>query len=1090
VTRHRLAPRPSRITAALTAGALLALGLTAPSAASAAPACTITGTWGDDVLVGTPGDDVICGLGGDDTIDGGGGDDVIYGDYGNDRISGGDGNDVIYGEDGRDVIEGGDGDDILDGGNEADLVVGGDGDDTLAGGYADDRLLGGAGDDTLLGGDGHDTLSGGAGSDRLDARNGDDTLLGGGGDDVLLAGTGADRLSGGPGDDTLDGDWGLDACDAGPGTDTVQGCEGTLDLASASPDGDLDDDGIPDDREVLTGLDPTVKDLDGDGLSDGDEVLALTDPTRADTDGDGVLDSAADTDGDGLDNAREIELGTLPFRADTDGDGLDDGDEITLGTDPLTADTDGDGLSDGDEVRLGSDPTRVDTDGDGVPDADETYSRTITLTTSPARLVAHGTGAAVLHATLADAPSQVFDGVPGALTDGVVVDAPLPLATSELTIPFDATSVPADHEIAVLHLGDGDVAIDRPADQTVDRTTGLATVRTDHFSPFVVVDYTEFAQVWQSELVTPRDGDGGNDQNLDVSLVLDASGSMTSNDPHGARKVAAKSLVDTLIPGDRAAVVSFTTSANVLQSLTPDLTLAKDAVDRVGASGGTSLTAGMTAGLDQLDSGAAAAHSRVLVLLTDGQGDYSTTLTARAQSSSTVVYTVALGSSVDDSLLDGIATATGGKYYRVADADDLDDTFRDISDSTGGGDTDGDGLSDNAEQNGWRDRAGRVYVTDPTKADTDGDGLSDGEEAGPYQAGGPSGPGGFYLGISDPTKADTDGDGLWDPQELELTTHPRLPDSDMDGLEDLTEVGAGFDPLSFNEDGDGFFDDEELAQGSDPFGYDLDGLDQAAAFLGGFFYGDAWQSWLAQHSGINEQLASDPLYLFGQLAAGYIVLGHVRDFAYDVVKGHWGDSLWAAAGVVPYFGDAAKTIKQVVKFAEKGPRAVRAAVELAQRKLPEDLADDITQKVARLANSRLARDAAVHGNPAPLANYDIAKGTWTRSAVKISRDAEQNQKLNDMLEWLKEMRRAQHDVRDVRVNQRQVAYGGGQLGINRPDLQYSLDGQRFYVEWDKPLCSDPTRSKRGYAHGQRILSNDPSATLGATVLLLLAGACE
>lgn len=95
-----------------------------------------------------------------------------------------------------------------------------------------------------------------------------------------------------------------------------------------------------------------------------------------------------------------------------------------------------------------------------------------------------------------------------------------------------------------------------------------------------------------------------------------------------------------------------------------------------------------------------------------------------------------------------------------------------------------------------------------------------------------------------------------------------------------------------------------------------------------------------------------------------------------------------------------------------------------------------------------------------------------------------------MLDDLHRTRLNGRAVSDVRINQRQVGLDGNQLGINRPDLQYTLDGKRYYVEWDRPLCSDPTRTRRGDQHGVRIRANDPSARIGATVLLLIVGACE
>ena len=57
---------------------------------------------------------------------------------------------------------------------------------------------------------------------------------------------------------------------------------------------------------------------------------------------------------------------------------------------------------------------------------------------------------------------------------------------------------------------------------------------------------------------------------------------------------------------------------------------------------------------------------------------------------------------------------------------------------------------------------------------------------------------------------------------------------------------------------------------------------------------------------------------------------------------------------------------------------------------------------------------------------------------------------------------------DVRVNQQQVDANGNRVGTNRPDLQYTKNGQRYYEEWD-------TSQARSDAHAARIKANDPSA---------------
>jgi hypothetical protein len=46
-------------------------------------------------------------------------------------------------------------------------------------------------------------------------------------------------------------------------------------------------------------------------------------------------------------------------------------------------------------------------------------------------------------------------------------------------------------------------------------------------------------------------------------------------------------------------------------------------------------------------------------------------------------------------------------------------------------------------------------------------------------------------------------------------------------------------------------------------------------------------------------------------------------------------------------------------------------------------------------------------------------------------------------------------------------HNGVRVGINRPDLQYTLNGQRFYEEYETSSLSAAEE------HGPRILANDP-----------------
>jgi len=150
---------------------------------------------------------------------------------------------------------------------------------------------------------------------------------------------------------------------------------------------DTDEDGVPDyldDDDDGDGRLTQDEDLDEDG--DGNPA---TNPTDLDDDGvPDYLDAddqggpTGDLDGDGLSNEREEELGTDPRNPDTDGDGVNDGDEVDDDTDPLDpasfADADGDLVPDAVELDDGSDPhdaaSFVDSDGGGTSDHVETVT--------------------------------------------------------------------------------------------------------------------------------------------------------------------------------------------------------------------------------------------------------------------------------------------------------------------------------------------------------------------------------------------------------------------------------------------------------------------------------------------------------------------------------------------------------------------------------------------------------------------------------------------------------------------------------------------------------------------------------------------
>ncbi len=111
---------------------------------------------------------------------------------------------------------------------------------------------------------------------------------------------------------------------------------------------------------------------------------------------------------------------------------------------------------------------------------------------------------------------------------------------------------------------------------------------------------------------------------------------------------------------------------------------------------------------------------------------------------------------------------------------------------------------------------------------------------------------------------------------------------------------------------------------------------------------------------------------------------------------------------------------------------------------------------AQPSSSRLPQDIAVNPKaPKPLS-----------LARPIGLSPTQNAAMQgDIRQW-----KAQ-GAKDFRVNQHQVNAAGERVGVNRPDLQFTFGGKRYYIEYDTPV------SNRGPPHRERILANDPNGVV-------------
>ena len=175
---------------------------------------------------------------------------------------------------------------------------------------------------------------------------------------------------------------------------------------------------------------------------------------------------------------------------------------------------------------------------------------------------------------------------------------------------------------------------------------------------------------------------------LDVVLVIDRSGSMSGTPIADARE-AAKEFTDNLVSNSEAGVVSFASSSSVNKDMTllnsyDNKISVQTAIDSISDGGYTAMGEGMADANDLLINHGRSDTRKVMVVLTDGEtntGDdqEGENAIAYANANGVTIYTIGLGSSLDEALLRHIASETGGTYYNAPDSSELSEIYNTIA---------------------------------------------------------------------------------------------------------------------------------------------------------------------------------------------------------------------------------------------------------------------------------------------------------------------------------------------------------------------------------------------------------------------------
>lgn len=530
---------------------------------------------------------------------------------------------------------------------------------------------------------------------------------------------------------------------------------------------DDDEDGLPNFFEEAIHSDENNIDSDGDGLPDGYEIFTtLTDPTKADSDDNGILDGEEDNDQDGLSNLREYELVIDPEDPDTDGDGLSDLSELMYSMNPNDKDSLDDGILDGERV--------FDIEQTGELSDNQAMQPHLSL-----KLRGDQVDSFCME-KLPDNDPFFNEDIPGYMgngyeftVDGSIEEALLSFEFSE-EIEKDSAIQPC-----IYYWNEQTQLLEEVEGQFWEEDKLCAKL--SHFSRYIVLSKNMYEEgAFSCVVEAPKDVEQIKGT-FDVAFVLDESGSIDSDDYY-LMKDQCVELMERLADKDRVSIFAYSTDVRKVTTFT-DLETAKREMKDMWQHEGLTASyqaiyeAAMEFSTDSCDDMA----KKIMILVTDGNDNWSkigiSVAIDKAVEQDIAIYTIGVGSSVDEDKLSSIAKQTGGEYFGIEEFAQLNDVFKSmVFEYKLYRDSDGDGISDYHEKMiaegklclGTGQPLQNYMQMDYLCADSDGDGLLDGEEVTILEIGNSGNY--FCFLFSNPCVVDTDSDGVEDNWENYIGT--------------------------------------------------------------------------------------------------------------------------------------------------------------------------------------------------------------------------------------------------------------------------------------------------------------------------------
>jgi Ca-activated chloride channel family protein len=172
---------------------------------------------------------------------------------------------------------------------------------------------------------------------------------------------------------------------------------------------------------------------------------------------------------------------------------------------------------------------------------------------------------------------------------------------------------------------------------------------------------------------------------LNLSLVLDCSGSMNGDNKMESLKQSLEVFLLSLQPDDVISIVGYENKAYVLRSAQPlgDGRWVRRVISGLSPGGSTNLHAGLMLGFEEVERSFDIRRNNRVILLTDGIANVGVTNAERIAADALAynqkgIYlsTVGLGLDMNDELLNTLADQGRGAYHFIDSAEEMDKVFR------------------------------------------------------------------------------------------------------------------------------------------------------------------------------------------------------------------------------------------------------------------------------------------------------------------------------------------------------------------------------------------------------------------------------